>query len=93
MGSLVDRVVIADDYGRDHWKPARALWGVLDLAPGPCVVIGNGDDDAEFAAVGGVAFIGVVRSGAVHHLRQEYGGCPTVTSLKEIALRLQEVLT
>lgn len=93
MASLVDSVVIADDYDRDHWKPARALWGVLDLAPGACVVIGNRDDDAEFAAVGGVPFIGVVRSGAVHHLRQEYGGRSTVISLKEIALRLQEVLT
>jgi putative hydrolase of the HAD superfamily len=93
VASLVDRVVIADDYGRDYWKPARALWEILDLAPGSCVVVGNGDDDAEFAAVGSVPFIDVVRSGAVHHLRKEYGGYPTVTSLKGIALRLQEVLT
>lgn len=93
VASLVDRVVIADDYGRDYWKPARALWDVLDLAPGSCVVIGNGDDDAEFAAVGSVPFIDVVRSGAVHHLRKEYRGYPTVISLKGIALRLEEVLT
>ncbi len=93
VASLVDRVVIADDYGRDYWKPARVLWDVLDLAPGVCVVIGNGDDDAEVAAVGSVPFIGVVRSGAVHHLTERYEGCPAVTSLKEIALRLQEVVT
>lgn len=91
--SLVDRVVIADDYGRDYWKPARALWNVLDLASGPRVVIGNGDDDAEFAALGGAAFIGVVRPGAVHCLSQDYAMRPTVTSFSEIALRLQEVVT
>jgi putative hydrolase of the HAD superfamily len=93
VASLVDRVVMADDYGRDHWKPATLLWGVLRLTPEPCVVIGNGDDDAMFAAAGGVPFIGIARSGAIHRLKQEYAVRPTLTSLKGIALRLQEVVT
>lgn len=92
IAPMVDRIVVADDYGRPYWKPAGVLWSILHVRPGCCLVVGNGDDDAEFAAIEGVPFIGIERSGSIHRLNDKYRKETLIlTSLNGIASMLQGV--
>jgi putative hydrolase of the HAD superfamily len=65
LEKIFDLVLVADDYGKEYWKPSTKLMEKIleyfGLVEQNYLVIGNGTDDLEFAQNAGLQFIYIKR--------------------------------
>ncbi|NIM17052.1 MAG: HAD hydrolase-like protein [Candidatus Aminicenantes bacterium] len=65
LEKIFDLVLVADDYGKEYWKPSAKLMEKILENFGPVeqnyLVVGNGTDDLEFAQNAGLEFIYIKR--------------------------------
>jgi FMN phosphatase YigB (HAD superfamily) len=76
LEKIFDLVLVADDYGKEYWKPAAGPVKQNDL------VVGNGTDDLEFAQNAGLEFIYMKRPRQLKTI-EGYRG-KTITNLLEL---------
>jgi putative hydrolase of the HAD superfamily len=65
LEKIFDLVLVADDFGKEYWKPSAKLMEKIRENVGPVeqnyLVVGNGTADLEFAQNAGLQFIHIKR--------------------------------
>ena len=86
LEKIFDLVLVADDYGKEYWKPAAKLMEKILENFGPVkqnyLVVGNGTDDLEFAQNAGLQFIYIKRPRQLKIIDGYQGR--TIKDLKEL---------
>lgn len=86
LEKIFDLVLVADDYGKEYWKPAAKLMAKILENFGPVkqnyLAVGNGTDDLEFAQNAGLEFIYIKRPRQLKTIDGYQGR--TVKDLKEL---------
>ncbi len=86
LEKMFDLVLVADDFGREYWKPSAKLLEKIRENAGPVkkndLVVGNGTDDLEFAQNAGIEFVYMKRPRQLKTI-EGYRG-KTITNLLEL---------